>query len=269
MSDVDERGRDDPPDTADPARWMPPDPATPGAPPETRVLPTIGGAPGGGVVPADPVPAPDPSAPTAGDGADVAAEAAAPARKRRGLLPRKRSRADAAGPPAAPAADTPAPGAPPADAAPTESRPDPPPVATGEEILDPKGRPASPAALRRERRAIIERRQAAVYHLGGLAFELYRRDMLDEEVMRLRARRLAEMDERVRRIDDVLGDRVRSRHRRGEALAAGPAGCCLACRAPFDDGARFCSNCGTRLLPPEQPMDDEQPTGPIAGDAAA
>ena len=163
----------------------------------------------------------------------------APARKRRGLLPRKRARTDAATPeaPAAPAAgDAPAAAAAPADAAPARTRrgtrggrsrraaPDAPPVSTGEEILDPKGRPATPSALRRERKAIIERRQAAVYHLGGLAFELYRRDMLGEDVMRLRARRLAEMDERVRRIDEVLGDRVRSRRPAGRPRPRGRRG---------------------------------------------
>ncbi len=93
--------------------------------------------------------------------------------------------------------------------------------------------------------------------------------MLGEDVMRLRARRLAEMDERVRRIDEVLGDRVRSRRPRGAAAPAGPAGCCLACRAPFEEGARFCSNCGTRLLSAEQSADDDRPTGPIVGGAPA
>ena len=262
----------------DHARWMPP---AAGAAPDaerTRTMPSIGGAPAGGIVAG--AAADGPAAPPPDGGsvhrtalAEEPAEAkdgggggARPPRRKRGLLPRKRSAGGEA--PEAPAA-----GGSGGDAAPGGKRrsrarsapPDVPAVqepAEPGEILDSKGRPATHAALRRERKTIIERRQSAVYHLGGLAFELYRRDLLAEPVMRDRAGQLAALDERVRQIDALLGDKERRRRSRRPPAPAGPAGCCLSCRAPFDEGDRFCSSCGSRLLP-ETPPASEEHTGQI------
>ena len=107
-------------------------------------------------------------------------EAAAPAPKRRwrwgAALPGRR------------AAATPAEGA--ADAADGETAAVPPEVAGRG-----RARPRAPRRLRRERKKLVARREVAVYDLGGLAFELYRRDLLTEEVMRLRAQEVAELDE--------------------------------------------------------------------------
>jgi hypothetical protein len=120
----------------------------------------------------------------------------------------------------------------------------------------------SPRRLRRDRRRLITRREEAVYHLGGLAFELYRRDLLGEEVMRARAGEVAQIDDTVRDIDVRLGeiDRDRRERRRGEP-ADPSAGCCLTCRAPFRAEARFCWQCGAQLVPPS--MGDEQVTAVI------
>lgn len=175
---------------------------------------------------------------------------AAPTRRR--WLPRRRPPAEpAAGdpPPETGTAPAQAPSAGPAPAAP----------------LEPGTAPAvaAPRRLRRDRRRLIARREEAVYHLGGLAFELYRRDMLVEQVMRARAGEVAQIDDAVRDIDARLGeiDRERRERRRG-AVVDPAAGCCLTCRTPFRAEARFCWQCGTQLVPPS--MGDEQVTAVIS-----
>jgi hypothetical protein len=117
--------------------------------------------------------------------------------------------------------------------------------------------------LRRERRRLLTAREEAVYHLGGLAFELYRRDQLGEEVMRRRAGEVAMLDDTVRDIDARLGELDRERReRRGRRAAADePAGNCLTCRAPFRAEARFCWQCGAQLVPTSG--GDEQVTAVI------
>lgn len=248
-------------------RWMPPGADEPDAD-STKVIPSVGGAPAGGIVG---------DSPDDGDGAihrtplasdEPAGEGAGETqRPRRRLLPRRRS---------SPRPEEPS--APPADGAQRDEEPRPktgrrkgrrsrrqaPAPAAGqvEPILDAKGRPATPAALRRERKLLLERRQIAVYHLGGLAFELYRRDMLPQGVVLTRAEQLAALDERVRQIDDLLADREQRRRARRAPVPSGPAGQCVACHAPFEAGARFCSTCGTRLVPDDSAL-SEQPTGPI------
>lgn len=166
--------------------------------------------------------------------------------KRRLRLPRRRPRE-------APSQEGEAatPGAPDADSAPPEA------------TLPPPPRPERAGALRRRRRRLLSRREEAVYHLGGLAFELYRRDMLREEVMRLRAGEVAQLDDSVRDIDARLHeiDRVRRERRRGGGADA-QAGNCLDCRAPFRAEARYCWRCGVLLAPVAE--GDDQPTAVIA-----
>ena len=123
-------------------------------------------------------------------------------------------------------------------------------------------------ALRRRRRKLLTEREEAVYHLGGLAFELYRRDMLPEGVMRLRAGAVAGLDDSVRDIDVRLGEIDRARRERRNAVPEDPSvGCCMTCRTPFRAEARFCWQCGTQVVPPPVGGDD-QPTAVISsGDA--
>jgi len=133
------------------------------------------------------------------------------------------------------------------------------------EMLAPPPQVEGPGRLRRRRRKLLARREEAVYDLGGLAFELYRRDMLGEEVMRRRAGEVAMLDDTVRDIDVRLGEldrerRERRRRRRPDPEA--PAGNCLDCRAPFRAEARFCWQCGAQLVP--SAVGDEQVTAVIA-----
>ncbi len=137
------------------------------------------------------------------------------------------------------------------DAQPTEAIPVPP-------------RPAGPRSLRRDRRRLLTEREEAVYHLGGLAFELYRRDQLPDGVMRLRAGEVAQLDDTVRDIDVRLSEAERlRRERRGSESADPSVGCCLVCRTPFRPEARFCWQCGTQVVPPPLGGDD-QPTAVIS-----
>jgi hypothetical protein len=201
---------------------------------------------------------PDPAAP-AQAGADAPAEgspdAPAPTPRRRWLRRRPAPAGEAA---AGEAARRPA----------TEDGHDPASAAEAAEGADATadgatGRVAGPRRLRRDRRRLISRREEVVYHLGGLAFELYRRDMLHEEVMRRRAGEVAEIDDTVRDIDVRLGEIDRERRERRQRAPADPsAGCCLTCRSPFRADARFCWQCGAQLVPPS--VGDEQPTAVIA-----
>ena len=133
--------------------------------------------------------------------------------------------------------------------------------ATG--VIPAPPRPERAGALHRRRRALISQRQEAVYHLGGLAFELYRRDLLGEEVMRRRAGEVAMLDDTVRDIDIRLGEMDRERRaRRGRSEADLSSGSCVRCHAPFRAEARFCWQCGARVVPESE--GDEQVTATIA-----
>lgn len=117
----------------------------------------------------------------------------------------------------------------------------------------PPRRPSA-AALRRERAALMARREEMIFHLGGLAYELYRHDLLGHEVAKLRAGRVAELDQAVYDIDRRLLEGARREHGAPPEGVPAEAGCCLACRAVFFADARFCMQCGSRLIPvPDDP----------------
>jgi len=140
--------------------------------------------------------------------------------------------------------------------------------AQGTEVIPAPPRPEGPRQLRRRREKLLAEREETVYHLGSLAFELYRRDRLSDEVMRLRAGHVAQLDDAVRDIDARLSDVERERReRRAAAPADASAGCCLTCRAAFRAEARFCWQCGAQLVPGAE--GDEQVTAVIATRPAA
>jgi hypothetical protein len=208
--------------------------------------------------PPDPTPAGDPAEPAADTPTEPAAETPTPeaAPKRRWL-----SRRRPAEPPPEDAADGAAPEAP----AETETEHE---TAAIPEATTPAP-PAQdgPRRLRRNRKRILSQREVAVYDLGGLAFELFRRDLLTEEVMVRRAQEVAELDDTVRDIDVRLGEIDRERRERRNRAPADPdVGCCMVCRSPFRADARFCSQCGAQVAPP--PIGDEQPTVVIPAPAS-
>jgi hypothetical protein len=140
--------------------------------------------------------------------------------------------------------------------------------------------PLNPGRMRRERRRLAGRRQETLYHLGGLAFELFRRDMLVEPVMRRRAEEVADIDRTMISIDEQLATieedrRARREERRAERREARasqkqPAGYCLSCGAPHREPANFCANCGSPIVHHEQDGDGDggspgdQPTEVVA-----
>jgi hypothetical protein len=192
--------------------------------------------------PPEETPQTPPAEPAAEPAEAAPAAAAAQPQAWRRFLPRRRPAAEPA----------------PADAQANGDRPPDQPT----EVIPPPPRPEGPAKLRRERRRLLTSREEAVYHLGGLAFELYRRDQLDEEVMRRRAGEVAMLDDTVRDIDARLSEIDRDRkERRRRGRDDGVAGNCLTCRAPFRAEARFCWQCGTQLVPAAQ--GDDQVTAVI------
>lgn len=126
------------------------------------------------------------------------------------------------------------------------------------EAIPQPARPAGPRRLRRDRRHLLSQREESLYHLGGLAFELYRHDLLPEGVLRARAVEVAELDDTVRDIDVRLSEVERERQERRHPQAPDPSvGCCLTCRTPFQAEARFCWQCGTQVVPPPVGGDDQ------------
>jgi len=124
------------------------------------------------------------------------------------------------------------------------------------------------AHLRRRRRELLNRRAEVVYHLGGLAFELFRRDKLTEPVMRVRAEEVAELDRSVRDIDErllQLAERPVRAARLRKAKDDEAAGVCPSCGSPHTSVASFCWNCGIKLPEPEpaEPDGSEAPTGVV------
>lgn len=91
-----------------------------------------------------------------------------------------------------------------------------------------------PGALRRERRALLESREQALRDLGGLIFEMYRRDRFNEQLVGERCRELLELDRRLGEIDDLLD----------AATRRSPARRC-ACGAELPPFSRFCPQCGS------------------------
>jgi hypothetical protein len=126
------------------------------------------------------------------------------------------------------------------------------------------------AHLRRRRRELLNRRAQVVYHLGGLAFELFRRDLLTEPVMRVRAEEVAELDRSVREIDERLLELAERppRAARGRK-AAEPEGVCSSCGSPHAPEASYCWNCGVQLRAAEEADASEAPTGAVDGSEEA
>lgn len=157
-----------------------------------------------------------------------------------------------------------APGPADAAAAPgTEAAAAPPPVPASDEA-----RASRPARLRRDRRKLMAQREERLYHLGGLAFELFRRERLSEPAMVRRATEVAEIDAAVREIDDMLTGSG-GRARRSAPPLPEPPAVCPACGTEHAADARFCPACGVRRDAPDAP--DAQPTAvlpPAPGDGA-
>jgi len=93
-----------------------------------------------------------------------------------------------------------------------------------------------PGQLRRERRALVRAREDRLRDLGGLMFEMFRRDQFRQDLLVERCEELLVLDERLQEVDTLLAATVSARR------PAPPARC--ACGAPIVWGSHFCANCG-------------------------
>lgn len=90
-----------------------------------------------------------------------------------------------------------------------------------------------PGVIRRERRDLLQARDDRLRDLGGLMFEMYRRDTFCEDLLAERCNELLGLDARLRELDEMLT----------AARGRIPAGRCE-CGAPLPWGSHFCPNCG-------------------------
>ncbi len=109
-------------------------------------------------------------------------------------------------------------------------------------------KPAAPAAseLRRERRVLLQIREDRLRDLGGLTFEMYRRDQFNEALVVERCAELVAIEARISEIDAIVSGL--GLRRRQQAICT--------CGAPLLVGARFCPSCGRRLDDDEDDDDD-------------
>jgi hypothetical protein len=90
--------------------------------------------------------------------------------------------------------------------------------------------------LRRERRGLLQLREARLRDLGGLMLEMYRRDQFRQDLLVDRCAELATVEERIAELETLLAVAVsRGRTR--------PAARCE-CGAPVFWGSKFCAQCG-------------------------
>jgi hypothetical protein len=93
-----------------------------------------------------------------------------------------------------------------------------------------------PGQLRRERRALLQARDARLRDLGGLMVEMYRRDQFRQDLIVDRCSELARIDERLAELDTLLTVAA-SRGRVRDAARC-------ECGATLFWGAKFCGQCG-------------------------
>ena len=107
------------------------------------------------------------------------------------------------------------------------------PVPAGERVA----RVAHPAAMRRERRSLLRRREIEIRDIGGLALEMVRRDRFRPDLLIARCTDVIAIEERIHELDALLA-----------AVQAAPRAALGAetcrCGAPILRGAHFCSHCG-------------------------
>jgi predicted amidophosphoribosyltransferase len=133
-------------------------------------------------------------------------------------------------------------------------------------------RASHPAALKREHRALLREREERIRDLGGLVFEMFRRDRFRVELVTERCADLVALEERLSELDAFLSRRGSLRCACGAPLAWGahfcancgrPAGSpvvsCARCGAPLPADVKFCSSCGSSVGHRPAPPADTQP----------
>ena len=137
-----------------------------------------------------------------------------------------------------------------------------------------------PNALKRERRALLREREDRIRDLGGLVFEMFRRDRFRVELVTERCSDLLALDERLGEIDSLL---AAASQRGGPRCACGaplawnshfcancgrpvgpqPVVACARCGSPLPADVSFCGTCGSAVeRPPELPEDTQEDPAP-------
>lgn len=141
---------------------------------------------------------------------------------------------------------------------------------------DTPARAAHPAALKRERRALLRDREERIRDLGGLVFEMFRRDRFRVELVTERCADLVALDRRLNEVDALLATSNRRGGLRcecgapvswgshfcancGRPVGPRPVVACARCGAPLPAEAKFCGRCGSAVELAAEPPADTQP----------
>jgi double zinc ribbon protein len=163
--------------------------------------------------------------------------------------------------------------------------PDPPaegdPSAETPEAPAPPPPPLTPATARRERHALVRRREVELRDVGGLAVEMVRRARFKPDLLVARCNDVLALEQRIWDLDSYLATaeaalpslREATLCRCGAPLIRGAHFCshcgrpaadtppvvsCGHCGNPLPAEANFCSFCGN-AVPPEQPTSEPAP----------
>jgi hypothetical protein len=90
--------------------------------------------------------------------------------------------------------------------------------------------------MRRERHALVRRREIELRDVGGLAVEMVRRDRFKPELLIERATDVLLVEQRMHELDSLLASEVAVRGLRHVPYCK--------CGAPLPPGVHFCSYCG-------------------------
>jgi hypothetical protein len=97
---------------------------------------------------------------------------------------------------------------------------------------------------RRRLRYLRRLRELQLRDLGGLVLDLYRFGERRDGLVREKLEAVMATDREVRELQDLLGDRNRTR----EVRQPGVGGACANCGALHSSDARFCARCGAELM---------------------
>ena len=145
-------------------------------------------------------------------------------------------------------------------------------------------RASHPAVLKREQRALLREREERVRDLGGLVFEMFRRDRFRVELVTERCADLVAVDQRLEELDSLLSASRRGLRcacgaplawgahfcaNCGRAVGSRPVVACARCGTPLPADVKFCGSCGSAVEIPrqEEPSADTQ-TGPTTKEPA-
>jgi Double zinc ribbon len=136
-------------------------------------------------------------------------------------------------------------------------------------------RASHPGALKREQRALLREREERIRDLGGLVFEMFRRNRFRVELVTERCADLVALEKRLAELDSLLSSARHGGPRCdcGAPLAGGahfcgncgrpvgsrPVVACARCGTPLPAGVKYCGSCGSPVELPEQASEDTQP----------